>query len=174
MPPTCTICLHKSRKDIDRAIVEGNAVAAVARDFSVPYSTLWAHAQSHLSKTIVKAHEKQELVIANDLMDRINSIIARAERIFTRNYEKGKDHTALKALAEQRSTIDLLAKISYQLHQARMAELQLLKEKKIDIRAEEQAEFNQALEYLTFDELKDYQHLQMRLTEIMDRKVRKR
>jgi len=127
MAMNCGICIHEKRLEIDRQLVRGGSIASVARDFMVSEHALWRHSKNHISKNLVRAMEKQDTTISLDLMTTIESILKKTETIFKRNFEKEHDTTALKALDSQRSTIDLLAKISYQLYQAKQAELELLR-----------------------------------------------
>jgi transposase-like protein len=155
----CKICSHIKRLEIDRAIVGGGSVAEVARRFGVSYDSLWAHSQSHMSKQLAVAMEKKQLEHNYDLLQRIDTIIGRAEDIFHRNYKKGADVTALKALDSQRSTIELLAKISYSLHQAKMAEQELLNQNSVEFIQNQDAEHAKKLEVLTIPELEMLQKL---------------
>ena len=90
----------------------------------------WPRPKPSLS-TIVKAYEKKEVADGIDLLSRIDRLLDRAEDIFQRNYAKETcmgDTLALKALAEQRNTLELLVKISQALHEARLLELQTSRE----------------------------------------------
>lgn len=159
MPQTCLICSSPQRLKIDKEVVQRHALAKIARDFGVPYDSLYEHAKNHLTRQLTQAFEKQSLIEGNQLLDIINDLIIKAQNIFDRNYQKGADVTALKAIDSVRGTIDLLAKISYQLHQAKMAELELLKEKNVN-KSEEQLEmYNQQLKVLTREELRLFQRL---------------
>jgi hypothetical protein len=124
MSSVCSICSHVNRLGIDREIVQGVAIAQLAKKYSLPYWSLYTHARSHVSRQIQQAYEKKNIDAGIDLLTKIDTIIARAEAIFQRNFDRGRDGTALKAIDSQRSTIELLAKISYNLHQAQEAEHQ--------------------------------------------------
>jgi hypothetical protein len=125
MATPCSICIHEKKLDIDRAIVRGGSIASVARNFCVSPQALWHHSKNHISKNLVKAMEKQDMANSLDLMTTIDTMLKRSEAILERNFRDGNDVTALKALDSKRNIIDLLAKISYQLHQAKLAEVEL-------------------------------------------------
>ena len=125
MSMKCKICSHPKRLEIDRALVTRNNIANVAKEFGVSYNSLYAHSQKHLTRQLAQAYDKIQTEQKFDLLQRIDQIIARAEKIFRRNYAKHRDGMALKALSEQRSTFELLAKISYSLQQARLAEIEI-------------------------------------------------
>lgn len=125
MTMICKICTHPNKLEIDRAIVKGGALAAIVKNFGVPYNSLYNHARNHLSRQLGQAYNKLQLQEDFNLLQRVDQILTRAEDIFKRNYRKGKDTVALKALDSQKGTIELLAKISYSFHQAKLAEIEL-------------------------------------------------
>ena len=115
MVQSCGICVNINRAEIDREIIKGRALAVIARDFGLDYDSLYRHSQNHVVKNAIKVLEKQDLnKIENlDLLSEIDHILKKAREIFDRNLQDGHDTTALKALSEIRSVLDLLAKISY-------------------------------------------------------------
>lgn len=163
MTQICTICKNAKRLEIDRLIVEGRGLTDIAKEFDVSYQSLWNHSQNHVTRQLAQAWDKIQLQQDFDLLGRIDKIISRCEDIFTRNYEAGHDITALKALTEQRSTVELIAKISYNLHQAKIAELQLIKEKSGETEGQLKEEFQKMLTVLSIEELNVYQRIQNKL-----------
>ena len=127
MTMVCQVCNHPKRLEIDRELVQGKSHQKIAKQFGVDAQAVWRHSRNHLSYQLSKAYETKELGESMDLLARIDQIINRAEQIFQRNYDKESlsgDTLALKALSEQRSTIELLARISAFLHESRAMELQ--------------------------------------------------
>ncbi len=123
MTQVCQTCNHPNRLEIDRAICRGVSLSQIARKYGVSRDSVGYHAEHHLSRQLAKAWEKKELAEGMDLLGRIEGILSKAETIFNRNYAKQKDGMALKALAEQRCTIELLAKIAAYMHETRAMEL---------------------------------------------------
>jgi len=82
---TCKICSNPKRLQIDREIVSGGNLSSIAKKYSIPYNSLYNHAQSHISRQLVQAYRKKELEHNMDLLQRIDQIVARAEDIFHRN-----------------------------------------------------------------------------------------
>ena len=157
MSMVCKICSDPNRLEIDRAIVQNGNLSKIAKKYNVPYGSLYSHAQEHLSRQLVQALERKGIAESMNLMNRIDHILISAEKIFERNYAVGKDRTALKALGEQRSTIELLAKISAYLHEARAMELQRQQGSYESRRAEEDKEFAvQVCDNLSEAEIKVY------------------
>jgi len=154
MTQTCQICTHPKRLEIDREIVSGANLSKLAQFFSVKYHSLYAHAREHVSRQLSQAMEKKNTEEAFNLLERIDQIVGRTENIFLRNYEKGKDTIALKALSEQRSTFDLLAKISYSLHQAKLAEIELARLNSGESNKEAEVDFQEKIKVLSIPELK--------------------
>ena len=124
MAQACQVCNHPKRINIDRQIVAGSSLSKISKEYGVSYGSLYGHAQNHITRQLATAMQKKEMTESMDLLGRIETLLARAEKIFHRNYDKGKDGLALKALGESRSTIELLAKIAAYLHEARAMELQ--------------------------------------------------
>lgn len=159
----CIICSDSRRLEMDRQIVSSGNIAKIAKTFGVSYSSLYAHSLSHVTRQLATALEKRETEESFNLLGRIDTIIQRAESIFHRNYEKGADVTALKALDSQRSTIELLAKISYSLHQAKLAELEMMNQNSDGDHEEKEQEFQESLSILTIPELELMEKLQRKI-----------
>jgi len=159
MTMQCKICSHSKRLEIDREVVRSGNLAKIAKEFGLPYSSLYAHAQNHVTRQLATAWEKKEMEESFDLLNRIDSIISRTEKIFKRNFDAQKDSLALKALDSQRNTIELLAKISYSLHQAKLAEVELMREQSGESQTALQEEQNERLRILTTPELEMLERL---------------
>jgi transposase-like protein len=141
----------------------GGGLAKVARDFGVEYHSLYQHSQNHISRQLASVMEKKGLIESNELLETITKIITRAEDIFKRNYEAKKDELALKALDSQRATIQLLSNISAQLHAAKIAELQLLKEKRGVTDEQLKLTYQKNLSILSMEELIVFERLQNKI-----------
>ena len=163
MANKCNICSHDQRLEIDRKIIDDGNLSKIAREFNVPYDSLVRHAKSHLSRQLSQAYDRIQLQEDFDLLGRVDDILRKCEDIFNRNYEQNKDGLALKALAEQRSTIDLIQRISYNLHQAKMMELQLLQEKTGESAEAAKWRFIESVSVLSEEELKLLLRLQYKI-----------
>jgi hypothetical protein len=152
----CQVCDNPQRLEIDRKIAQGVANATIAREYNISEQIIGRHAQRHLSHQLAAAWDKKQLENSVDMLGMIDGILQRARQIFKRNYEAHKDMIALKALSEQRSTIELLAKISYAYHQAKVVELELARAKNQD---ESEARFKDRLHVLTNAELDMFEKL---------------
>jgi len=152
MTMICTICNHPKRLLIDREIVQGISNSVIARKYGLSNPDLVArHAKTHMSRQLAQAWEKKDLNESMDLLGRIDQLIKRCEKIFRRNYAEGKDTVALKALSEQRQTFQLLSNISFQLHQARLAELEIAQREDGSHEYQEAKDFNQQVANILTD-----------------------
>jgi len=125
MANKCIVCSDLRRVKIDRAIVEQGNLAKIAETFDISYNSLYQHSKNHVSRQMSQAISTLQAEQSFDLVTRIDSIVNRCEDIFNRNYEAGLDLVALKSLDSQRATLELLAKISYNLSQSKQAEADL-------------------------------------------------
>jgi hypothetical protein len=123
MGQSCKICNDSRRISLDREICEGKNIKNLAKSYNVPYHSLYYHAQNHIHRQLATAMQSKELTESFDLLHKIDKILSRTEKIFQRNFNQGKDGLALKALRESRGTLELLAKISVFMHEARATEL---------------------------------------------------
>lgn len=160
----CSICSHPRRLEIDRAIVKGGNLTKMAQNFGVQYYALYTHSREHIARQLSEAWHKKEIEADFDLLRKIDGIIAKTERIFERNYQAKKDGIALKALDSQRNTIQLLTQISFALHQAKITELEILKQKSGETRQDQKEQYQKDLQVLTFEELQVFQRLIDKMT----------
>jgi hypothetical protein len=158
MSNSCSICNHPNRLKIDRQIVEGKNLAKIAKEFNVPYHSIYQHSQKHITRQLATVMEKKGFLEGDELLHMIETIIERADEIFERN--KGtKDFIALKALDSIKGTIQLLSNISSQLHAAKMAELQLEKDNNGETEQQLKEQQQAALCILSNEELPIYLRL---------------
>lgn len=69
------------------------------------------HHDRHLPATLSKAHEAEEVARADNLLDRVENLQARTLAILEAAEETGELRTALGAIREARSNVELLAKL---------------------------------------------------------------
>jgi hypothetical protein len=83
MARTCTICHHHRRDTIDKALLRGEQLKAVARHYSVSDDALGRH-RMHMQMVIAKAAalvEQKDLAYGSALLAEIGRIRADAERL---------------------------------------------------------------------------------------------
>ena len=111
MALTCSICGHKKRHEIDSELLSGRPLRAIARQFGPTKDSLARH-RAHLSSTVVKAHEAQEVARAGTLLadvrsgeDRAERLYAAAEKILNQALESDDKKTALNAI---KAAVDIM------------------------------------------------------------------
>src|SRR5215203_273642 len=112
MPRACTICAHKDRHTIDRALVGGEeALRTISDRFGVSKSALIRHKDAHLPAALIKARKAEEVVRADELLSQVRDLQGRTLSILTASEEAGELRTALAAIREARGNLELLAKL---------------------------------------------------------------
>lgn len=135
MAQVCKACELGSNtvQKLEKDYVDGMSVSSISRKYKVAYFSIRYHIENHLPDKLVKGADKKFAANGFDLMERVDKLLGRVEKIFRRNYRKGKDMVALKALSEERNTIELLAKVSFALHQNQLAEVEQENRKLMDV-----------------------------------------
>ncbi|MEE8408305.1 MAG: DUF3631 domain-containing protein [Myxococcota bacterium] len=111
MPRVCTICSHAEREAIDKALVTGEALRAIARQWRVSKDALRRHRNSDIPAALAKATEAQEVGRADDLLAQVRSLQTKALSILDQAEAAGEHRTALVAIREARATVELIAKL---------------------------------------------------------------
>lgn len=114
MPRPCETCRHPKRERIERALVEGRAVAAIARKAGLSVDTVRRHAMNHLPKAMIPLNEARVAEHARTLLDRVEDLERRA-RVILDGAESS--HVALGALRELRGIVELLGKVTGELRE---------------------------------------------------------
>jgi hypothetical protein len=158
----CDICEHTQRLDIEMDLVSGKSHYRISKEYRVnPRALLWH--MKHLPRRLVQAQAKQVLVERMDLLGRIEQSIARAEKIFQRNYEKNTtagDHAALQALREERSYLELVGTSYAFVYEVRLREMEKYQER---FDEERKAEMDANMKHLADWELDLLVYIQERL-----------
>ena len=112
MPRACTVCMHKNRPTIDRALVGGEeALRTISDRFGVSKTALIRHKDAHLPAALIKARKVEEVVRADELLSQVRDLQGRTLSILTASEEAGELRTALAAIREARGNLELLAKL---------------------------------------------------------------
>ena len=117
MPRKCTVCAHQERAAIDQALVNGDSLRYVSKQYDVTDAALFRHNTNHLPAALTKAHEAKEMVRADDLLSQVKELQARAMSILDQAEDSGDLRTALSAIREARGNLELLAKLLGKLQQ---------------------------------------------------------
>lgn len=159
MSQVCKICSKNERLLIDRALVSGKAKSRIAQEFGVTVDSLSYHAEHHLSHQLVAAYEKKSALEGMNLLSEIEDLLSRVKKILT-IAEKKEQHTlALGAIREARGVFELLSRIAFSLHEVRLVELALERERDGTAERERQEEYDGRLAILTNAEFDLYGQL---------------
>jgi hypothetical protein len=81
MPRKCLVCESPHLKEIDKALVAGEAYRAIALRCDISPDAVQRHKTNHLPKLLVKAREAGEIVRATSLQERAERILSRVEQL---------------------------------------------------------------------------------------------
>ena len=126
---TCTVCAHPKRGEIDRALIgRESSYRNIAERFGVSVGALSRHKAGHLFRLVQEAEESRELELRGELLDQVETLKSRAERILNATEQAGSYPTALSAIREARSCIELLLDLRLE------EELQAVREEIAEVR----------------------------------------
>jgi hypothetical protein len=111
MPRVCSICEHSEREAIDRALVGETSNLSVSSLFGVSESAVRRHKANHLPAKLVMAEKAAEVAQADDLLEQVRDLQARTLAILEAAEHTQQHRTALSAIREARSNLELLAKL---------------------------------------------------------------
>jgi len=115
VPRSCLICQHPDRESIDKALARQTSNRELARIYSLSESAVRRHKGNHLPAKLAKAHEAEEVAHADDLLRQVRALQSKTLSILLRAEGAGDLRTALSAVREARSNLELLAKLSGEL-----------------------------------------------------------
>ena len=118
MPRRCTICTHKEREAIDRALVAREPFRHIAARYSVTTSSLVRHSDDHLPATLVKAKDAADAAQADDLLAQVCNLRDKALGILQKAETTNDFRAAVAAIREARGCVELLGKLAGQLKDA--------------------------------------------------------
>ena len=104
MPRTCTICAHKDREGIDRALAVGTSLRNIAKRFATSATALHRH-KAHVKAVLAKAQETREVALGDSLADQLRSIHAKTLALLNRAETAGDQRTMLGAIKEARANL---------------------------------------------------------------------
>jgi hypothetical protein len=111
MPRSCTVCEHPEREAIDRALVGDASNRSIASLYDVSEAAVRRHKSNHLPAKLVMAQQAEEVAEADELLDQVRDLQARTLAILEAAEGSSQHRTALSAIREARSNLELLAKL---------------------------------------------------------------
>ena len=116
MPRICSICTHPDRVAIDRALIAGEPIPAIAARYSTVRCTigrmaLQRHKEAHLPATLNKAHAADEVARADDLLAEARRLKDITMGLLGRAVQANDLRTALAAVREARGNLELIGRL---------------------------------------------------------------
>jgi hypothetical protein len=111
MPRSCTICAHPKREEIDHHLVGDSSNLSVSSLFGVSESAIRRHKGNHLPAKLVLAEKAAEVAEADNLLAQVQDLQTRTLAILEAAEHTQQHRTALGAIREARSNLELLAKL---------------------------------------------------------------
>ena len=125
MARPCTVCKHPNRSEIDSALINGQSLRNIAKQYSIGATAVYRH-KDHISKTLIKAAESEaelrEITRGEDLLEQVRDLNERTLRILKEAESAGDSRTALAAVREARGNAELLCRMIVALESARKEE----------------------------------------------------
>jgi hypothetical protein len=84
------------------------------------------HAKEHLPKLLAKAHEAEEVARADDLIQQIQDLQERTERLLDKAEASGKWHSAFVGVGQFRQNLELLARLIGELQETPQVQVNIL------------------------------------------------
>ena len=81
MPRTCTICGHKKRAAIEKAVLAGESLRNIAQRYGTSPTALFRHKNDHLTNAVVKAAGAAEVAHGEGLLAKLESIETEARTL---------------------------------------------------------------------------------------------
>ena len=107
MPRTCLARSHAKREAIDTALANGEPLRNIAKRVSISPAGLLRH-KSHVAHAIVKASEKREERIGDNLLDEMRRVQRKAWELLAKTESEGDHRGAIVALREVRECLESL------------------------------------------------------------------
>jgi hypothetical protein len=108
--PACSICNHRERDAIDRAIFAGKSQHQLAKIFNVGRHSILRHSK-HLPAIVAKSNEATLLAHSDDLVGQIANLEEDAKNVQQKAGESGDHRVVLAAIRERTRLLELRAKI---------------------------------------------------------------
>ena len=117
MPRVCTICSHEEREAINAALLSEEALRNIAQRFGTSTTALHRHKEGHIPPHLARAQDAAEVVQADGLLDRLQSLNTETMLILREAREGDDNELALKAIARAEKQLELQAKLLGELNE---------------------------------------------------------
>ena len=113
-PGRCSVCNHASLPDIDRGLLAGVPLRTLAGSYALSPSALFRHTK-HLSRQLALEQHQTERDQLSSLLDKLDLLEVRLNRIFLKAEESHSLHISLGCLQESVRLLFLQEKVRHSL-----------------------------------------------------------
>jgi hypothetical protein len=115
MPQPCTVCSHHERDAIEDAFLAGAPKRRIASHYGVTERAVRYHLREHLPALLALARDAERAARADSLLDRIEALQSRTLAILEATEQTNEHRTALAAIREARSNLELIGEVTKEL-----------------------------------------------------------
>jgi hypothetical protein len=117
MGRVCTVCSHAQRYEIEELLATRQGTyRGIARIYSVSEDAVSRHvASGHISELIALAADAERAAKADSLLDRLEALHRRTLTILEASEDTNEHRTALAAIREARSNLELIGEVTKEL-----------------------------------------------------------
>jgi len=115
MAQVCKTCGHPERRAIDLRLAEGAPNRRIAAQYGISEAGIRSHKANHLSKAVAKAAQTRVEAQAQNILSRLESLIADARAIAEAAVKAEKFAAAQSGIRNMISTLELIARLTGQL-----------------------------------------------------------
>lgn len=106
-PLKCLVCCHKDRKAIENAVLAGETLRNISKQFGPSAPTLCRH-KAHIAQSLALASEHRGLVLGESLLQKLDRMELDFARLSRRAELLGELPSAIVALREVRETLKVI------------------------------------------------------------------
>jgi hypothetical protein len=110
LPRTCLACSSPERGEIEKALVAGEPLRNIAKRVSISPAGLLRH-KLHVSEVIVKASERREEQLGDNLLDEMRRVQRKAWELLAKTESDGDHRASIVALREVRECLQSLGEM---------------------------------------------------------------
>jgi hypothetical protein len=127
VPRVCTVCSHEQRYDIEELLATRQSTyRGIARTYDISEDAVSRHVKGgHVATLIRLAADAEASARADTLLDRIEALQSRTLAILEATEETNDHRTALAAIREARSNLELIGEVTKEINRSPTLNLHL-------------------------------------------------
>lgn len=115
MGRNCTVCLHESRDEIDRALVGGTSNTSLSRQFGLTEQAVRRHAHRHIPQAAIRGEMQRRVTNLVPVAERVERLVQRLEGLADQANEARRGDELLRVARELRPALELLGRATGEL-----------------------------------------------------------